>query len=95
MADSMIGVQGLLEKFLLDQREKDIPVSRTKDRPLQTQSVGGTLPMMSTTCIANDQRLWQMEVDESEQKFTVKPAVESNVYREKWITELIAVQEQA
>uniref|UniRef100_A0A915JAF3 Uncharacterized protein n=1 Tax=Romanomermis culicivorax TaxID=13658 RepID=A0A915JAF3_ROMCU len=36
MADSMIRVQGLLEKFVLDQREKDIRVSRTRDRPLQT-----------------------------------------------------------
>uniref|UniRef100_A0A915J577 Uncharacterized protein n=1 Tax=Romanomermis culicivorax TaxID=13658 RepID=A0A915J577_ROMCU len=95
MADSMIGVQELLEKFVLDQREKDIRVSRTTDRPLQTQSIGGTLPITSATCIANDQRLQQMEVDESEQKFTVKPAVKSKVSTEKRVTEPIAVREQA
>uniref|UniRef100_A0A915HQ99 Uncharacterized protein n=1 Tax=Romanomermis culicivorax TaxID=13658 RepID=A0A915HQ99_ROMCU len=95
MADWMIGVQGLLEKFILDQREKDIRVSRTIDRPLQTQSICGTLPMMSATCNDNDQRLGQMEVDESEQKFTVKPAVKSKVSMEKCETEMLAVREQA
>uniref|UniRef100_A0A915JDY9 Uncharacterized protein n=1 Tax=Romanomermis culicivorax TaxID=13658 RepID=A0A915JDY9_ROMCU len=95
MADSMVGVQGLLERFVLDQKERDIRVSMTTDRPLQTQDMCRTLPTTSATCIANDQRLRQMEADESEQKFTVKPAVKSKVSTEKWVTERLAVREQA
>uniref|UniRef100_A0A915HR65 Uncharacterized protein n=1 Tax=Romanomermis culicivorax TaxID=13658 RepID=A0A915HR65_ROMCU len=90
MANSIIGVQGPLERFVLDKKEKDIWVTRTTDRPLQTQDISRNLPIMFATCISNVQRLQQIEAEESEQKFTLHLVVASLKLNQVQVTNVVA-----